>query len=266
MLHAQKPVVMGILNATPDSFYAGSRIGDALLATAAKMLEEGAGILDLGAQSTRPGAEQVGPEEELKRLMPALMVMRQAFPEAWISIDTYHSEVAKAALDAGADMINDVSAGEDSPDMLDLVAAEKVPYIAMHKKGDPKTMAGLAQYADVGMELLEYFKKKLQVFHKLGIHDWVLDPGFGFAKDQAQNYALLRDLETLHTIGRPIMVGVSRKGMVWKALNSSPEAALNGTTVLHTMALQKGASILRVHDVKEAAECVTLNELLNLRV
>lgn len=263
-MHAQKPVVMGILNATPDSFYADSRTGDSLLAKASNMLAEGAGILDLGAQSTRPGADQVGAEEELKRLLPALKELRKEFPETWISIDTYHAEVAKAALDEGGDIINDISAGEDSPGMLELIASAGVPYIAMHKKGDPKTMAGLAQYTDVSLELLEYFRKKLQRYSELGIHDWVLDPGFGFAKDQAQNFALLRDLETLHTIGRPVVVGISRKGVVWKALNSSPEQALNGSTVLHTIALQKGASILRVHDVKEAVECVKLCSLLNV--
>lgn len=263
-MHAQNPLVMGILNATPDSFYAASRTGDSLLAKAGKMLEEGATILDLGAQSTRPGAEQVGPEEELKRLLPALKELRKAFPEAWISTDTYNSEVAKAALGDGADIINDISAGEDSPGMLELIASAKVPYVAMHKKGDPKTMVSLTQYRDVSLEVLEYFRKKLQTLNELGIHDWIIDPGFGFAKDQSQNFALLRDLETLHTIGRPIMVGVSRKGMIWKALGSSPEEALNGSTVLHSIALQKGASILRVHDVKEAVEAVTLCDILNV--
>ncbi|MFY7849685.1 MAG: dihydropteroate synthase [Bacteroidia bacterium] len=260
----RRPLVMGILNITPDSFYAGSRMADDsnLLRTAESMLKAGADVLDLGAQSTRPGAEMVGIDEEKRRLIPALCSIKSNFPDALISVDTFIGSVAADAAAAGADIINDVSAGEDDPEMLATVARLKLPYIAMHKQGVPATMQENPQYDDVLAEVLSDFAQKITDLASLGIHEVWIDPGFGFGKTPAHNFRLLQALEDFQVLGKPLLVGVSRKGMVWRTLGITAEEALNGSTVLHTVALLKGASILRVHDVKEAVEVRSLLEAM----
>lgn len=260
-LHVYKrPLIMGILNITPDSFYAGSRFSDdsSLLHTAGAMLKAGADVLDIGAQSTRPGAQMVGADEEKRRLIPALASLRNKFPEALISVDTFLASVAAEAAAAGADIINDVSSGEDDPEMLTTVARLKLPYIAMHKQGVPATMQDNPEYGDVLAEVLSYFAQKITRLASMGIHDVWIDPGFGFGKTAAHNFRLLQSLEDFQVLGKPVLAGVSRKGMVWRTLGITPEEALNGSTVLHTVALLKGAAILRVHDVKEAVEARSL--------
>lgn len=255
---------MGILNLTPDSFYAGSRFSatDAVLQEAEKMLAEGADILDLGGQSTRPGAELIGAEAELRRVLPAVQALKKQFPDTILSIDTFHASVAETCVHEGASIINDISAGEDDPEMLPTVARLQVPYIAMHKKGRPQNMQQLADYEDVTKEVMAYFVGKIQLFRELGIHEIILDPGFGFAKTVAQNFELLSRLEDFKALGYPVLVGLSRKSMIWRTLECKPEEALNGSTALHTVALMKGASILRVHDVREAVETVKLLDCL----
>lgn len=260
LLILHPPVVMGILNITPDSFYRHSRLQreDEWLQRAAQMLEEGAAILDIGGQSTRPGSKSIGPTEEMERVLPAITAIHKAFPEAVISVDTYHHAVAKAAVEAGASLVNDISAGNLDPEMISTVASLQVPYIAMHMKGTPATMQQWAQYDDPVTEVLDYFVDIVQACKNVGIRDIIIDPGFGFAKNPKQNFALLKNLEVLHALELPLLVGVSRKSMIWKTLGTSPEESLNGSTVLHTLALQKGAHILRVHDVKEAVEVAKL--------
>lgn len=260
LLILHPPVVMGILNITPDSFYRHSRLQreDEWLQRAAQMLEEGAAILDIGGQSTRPGSKSIGPTEEMERVLPAITAIHKAFPEAVISVDTYHHAVAKAAVEAGASLVNDISAGNLDPEMISTVASLQVPYIAMHMKGTPATMQQWAQYDDPVTEVLDYFVDIVQACKNAGIRDIIIDPGFGFAKNPKQNFALLKNLEVLHALELPLLVGVSRKSMIWKTLGTSPEESLNGSTVLHTLALQKGAHILRVHDVKEAVEVAKL--------
>jgi len=252
----RQPLVMGILNITPDSFYASSRMqhDKQLLDTAEAMLHAGADVLDLGAQSTRPGAVMVDADTESARLIPALAAVKRRFPEAIISVDSFRSAVVREAADAGADIINDISAGDDDPGMLAAVAALNLPYIAMHKKGVPASMQENPQYDDVVAEVLSYFARKITELAAMGIHDVWIDPGFGFGKTTTHNFRLLRALEDFQVLGKPLLVGVSRKGMVWRTLGITPEEALNGSTVLHTLALMKGASILRVHDVKEAVQ------------
>lgn len=263
LLLIEKPMVMGILNATPDSFHENSRVSlQEVVDKAGNMLDEGAAILDIGGQSTRPGAEQVGAAIEAERCIPAIESVRSAFPQCWISVDTYHAAVASQALEAGADIVNDVSAGDEDADMLPLVARAKAPFIAMHKKGTPETMQLNPHYQNVVSEVLDYFKHKKAQFETMGIYDWVLDPGFGFGKSLEHNYKLMRNLESLAILDRPIMVGISRKGMIQRALNVDAGGALNGTTALHMFALIKGATILRVHDVREATECIKLSEML----
>ncbi|MEN9511008.1 MAG: dihydropteroate synthase [Bacteroidota bacterium] len=264
LLSAERPLVMGILNLTPDSFYAGSRFNgfEAVLAQSEMMLEAGASILDLGGQSTRPGAAPVSAEEELSRVLPALEALLKRFPDAVVSIDTFYASVARACVEAGASIVNDISAGEDDPNMLETVAKLQVPYIAMHKKGTPQNMQQLAVYDDVTNEVMSYFAEKIHLFRQHGIHEVVLDPGFGFAKTVAQNFELLSRLEDFRVLGHPLLVGVSRKSMIWRTLNCTPEEALNGSTALHTVALMKGASILRVHDVREAVETIRLLDCL----
>lgn len=267
LLVIDKPLVMGILNATPDSFFEGSRVSaDQVVDNAGEMLLQGATILDIGGQSTRPGAEQIGAEKEVERVIPAIEQVRKAFPDCWISVDTYHAPVAEMALNAGADIVNDVSAGDDDVDMLPLIAKMQVPYIAMHKKGRPETMQENPQYENVTTEVLQYFRDKKFQLEKKGIFDWIADPGFGFGKNLEHNYTLLNNLETFQILERPVLVGVSRKGMIQKALGVVAADALNGTTVLNTIALLKKASILRVHDVNEAMQCITLVNSLELRV
>ncbi|RPD39803.1 dihydropteroate synthase [Chitinophaga barathri] len=251
---------MGIINITDDSFYANSRSRSLqhIITRAGEMLEAGAGMLDLGAQSTRPGAEEVGPAEELERLLPVIHGLVNHFPEAVLSVDTYHAAVAEKAILAGAAIINDVSAGEMDPEMIPTAAALKVPYIAMHMKGTPLNMQKDPLYEDVVREVLDYFIYKTDACRQAGIADVIIDPGFGFGKTLAHNYQLLDKLELLLLAGAPILAGVSRKSMIYRLLGSTPAEALNGTTVINTLALQKGASILRVHDVKEAMEAVRI--------
>ena len=257
--------IMGIVNLTDDSYYAASRCGcvDAALERVGVMLAEGASIIDIGACSTRPGAFPVGAAEEWKRLEPVLKSVREAYPEARISVDTYWSEVVARAYDAIGDfVVNDISAGEDDREMLPTVGRLGLTYIAMHKRGTPATMQSLTGYDDVMAELTAYFSDFLQNADRYGIRDWILDPGFGFAKTIAQNYEILSGLHAFKAFGRPILVGVSRKSMIYKYLNISPEESLSATQVLHLKALQEGADILRVHDVAEAARTVSLYNAL----
>lgn len=262
---SSRPLVMGILNITPDSFYAGSRVQSErqLLQTAEAMLAAGADILDLGAQSTRPGAEMAGPETEAARLIPAIRSIAQHFPGVCISADTFRAGIARQAAEAGACIINDISAGEDDPEMLATVAALQLPYIAMHKQGVPATMQHNPQYTDVVQDVLTFFAGKITELAGMGIHDVWIDPGFGFGKTTEHNFQLLHALEDFRALGKPLLIGVSRKGMIWKTLGITPEDALNGSTVLHTLALLKGASILRVHDVAEAVQVRSLLEALS---
>lgn len=263
LLKIDSPIVMGILNVTPDSFHEGSRIiPDKVVETAEIMLNEGAGILDIGGQSTRPGATQIGSSKERDSVLPVIESLRNAFPEAWISIDTYHAEVAQYAIEIGADIVNDIWAGLDDPNMLEVVSKASVPYIAMHKKGIPESMQNNPIYENPIEEIIDFFIKRLQVIRESGIVDCIIDPGFGFGKTQKHNFQILSELESFKILDSLLLIGVSRKSMVWKTLNITPEEALNGSTFLHAIALQKGANILRVHDVKAAKECVVLNELV----
>lgn len=265
LLDISKPVVMGILNATPDSFYnKGKDSGTTeLLKNAEKMLNEGATILDIGGASTKPGAELIDADEELRRIIPAIEEIIKHFPDTWLSADTYNSKVAIEAVNAGASIINDVSSGAFDKDMIMAVAALKVPYIAMHMRGIPKTMQQDPQYDDVVMEVKNYLLKVCDECKEAGITDIIIDPGFGFGKTVEHNFRLLNNLHTFRMLGKPILAGISRKSIVCKPLGVNPEHALNGTTALHMVALQQGANILRVHDVKEAMEVVKLYELLN---
>lgn len=260
LLGLSTPVVMGILNATPDSFYNKGRDSttDDILRNAERMLEEGAAILDIGGASTRPGAELISADEEIQRVLPAIEAIHQRFPDAWISIDTYNAATAKAAIEAGASIVNDVSSGKIDSEMIATVAALKVPYIAMHMQGTPQTMQQKPQYNDVVYEIRDSLRQTIDQCTEAGITDIIIDPGFGFGKTKEHNFTLLKNLHTFRILGRPILAGISRKGMVWKTLGTSPEEALNGTTALNMVALQKGANILRVHDVKEAMEVVKL--------
>jgi len=255
----ENPLVMGILNLTPDSFYAGSRTAlEDVVRKAGQMLAEGADILDVGGQSTRPGSDALGAEEELLRVLPAVHAIHENYPDALISIDTFHHRVAEAAVRSGASLVNDISSGGLDPDMIPAVAALGVPYIMMHMKGTPQTMQDQAVYRDLLGEVMDHFIAKREECHKAGIPDLVIDPGFGFAKTLKQNFELLANLSLFQTLGLPILAGLSRKSMVYKPLGTTSEQALNGTTVLNTVALMQGAHILRVHDVKEAKEAVTL--------
>lgn len=260
LLLAEKPLLMGIINVTPDSFYAGSRFSgvDNILALAEKMLSEGADILDFGGQSTRPGSQLISAEDELKRILPAISAVSEKFPEAFLSVDTFYSKVAAEAVAAGAAIINDISAGSIDNRMIETVAALRVPYVLMHMKGTPQTMQQNPEYENVTREVLDFFIVKTQELKAAGINDIILDPGFGFGKTIRHNFELLKNLSVFNMTGRPVMLGVSRKSTIYKTLGITAEEALNGTTVLNTIALAHGASILRVHDVKEAKEAVTL--------
>jgi len=265
LLVIDKPLIMGIINATPDSFYEGSRFSgkDKILTQAEKMINDGADILDIGGQSTRPGSEQVPENTELTRIIESIEAMHQKFPGILISVDTYYSTVAKKCVEAGASIVNDVSSGMMDHKMLPTIAALQVPYIAMHMKGTPQTMQQLASYENVTREVLDFFIAKKHECRNAGITDLIIDPGFGFAKTIAHNFQLLKDLSVFKLIDAPLLVGLSRKSSVYKTLNISPEEALNGTTVLNTIALMNGANILRVHDVKEAKEAVELWKAVN---
>jgi dihydropteroate synthase len=265
LLAIDKPLVMGIINATPDSFYGGSRFSgtDKILVQAEKMISEGADILDLGGQSTRPGSEQVAENAELDRIIESIELIHQKFPQIPISVDTYYSMVAKKCVEAGAGIVNDISSGTMDKEMLRTVAALKVPYVLMHMKGTPQTMQQLATYENVTREILDFFILKKTEFKNAGITDVIIDPGFGFAKTVSHNFQLLKDLILFKMLDAPLLAGLSRKASVYKTLGTSPEEALNGTTVLNTIALMNGANILRVHDVREAKEAVKLWQAVN---
>lgn len=256
---------MGILNVTPDSFYAGSRVQEEeqLLMKAQEMVSDGAAILDIGGYSTRPGAEDISPSQEIERVVSAIKTIRQALPNTLISIDTFRASVATEAIAAGASLINDVSGGNLDPLMFETVASLKVPYILMHMRGTPQTMKSLAEYENVVPEVYQELQTKLNRLHQLGVADVIIDPGFGFAKTIEHNFRLLRNLRYFKALGQPVLAGVSRKSMIYKTLDITPENALNGTTALHMAALEQGASLLRVHDVKAAMECVQLHHKLN---
>jgi len=254
------PRVMGILNLTPDSFYDGGRyrLKDPILNQTEKMLSDGATFIDLGGYSSRPGAKNISEKEELNRLLPAVDILLETFPDILLSIDTFRSGVARASLERGAAMINDISAGKLDKKMMATVSEFGVPYIMMHMKGTPQDMSSQTSYEDLIGEVLYYFSERLASARALGIKDIIIDPGMGFAKNTSQNFELLRQFELLHTLDLPVLVGLSRKSMIYKILNIDAELALNGTTALNMYALNKGANILRVHDVKEAIECITL--------
>ncbi|WP_258101226.1 dihydropteroate synthase [Marinoscillum pacificum] len=260
LMDLSTPKVMGIINVTPDSFFSGSRKESEadVLRQAEKMISEGAEILDIGGYSTRPGAAEVTNEEEINRVCGPIEAISKQFPDIQISIDTFRADVATAAVGSGASIVNDISAGLLDAQMLETVGKLKVPYIAMHMRGTPQTMKELTSYDDLLKEVMQYFSERIAKCKEAGIKDIIVDPGFGFAKTIEQNYYLLNSVDYLKQLGLPLLIGVSRKSMIYKVLNIEPEAALNGTTVLNTLALLKGASILRVHDVKEAVEAVKL--------
>lgn len=265
LLSIAQPIVMGIVNTTPDSFYTNSQqqsIESAFL-TAEKMLQDGAAIVDIGAQTTQPGSSEVGIEEELKRAIPVIEKIHTTFPEAIISIDTYHATVAKKAVEAGASIVNDVSGGLMDKQMLPTIAALHVPFVCMHMKGTPKNMQQNPTYTNVTDEVFAFFIERIEACKKAGINDVIIDPGFGFGKTIEHNYTLLKQLAAFKILQKPILLGVSRKSMIYKPLEVTANEALNGTSVLHTIGLENGASILRVHDVKEAIECIHLTQLYN---
>ena len=260
LLMLDKPLVMGIINATPDSFYKGNlnKGVQAITTLATKMLEDGADILDIGAQSTRPGSNRIDADEEIKRAIPVIEAIKKNHPDAIISIDTYHSKVAQEAVHAGACIVNDISAGDIDPEMLKIVAALKVPFVAMHKKGSPENMQQNPQYDNVVLEVLDFFIAKIDACKQAGIMDVIIDPGFGFGKTNQHNFQLLKNLAVFKMLDKPILAGLSRKGTIYKTLGVTAEEALNGTTCLNTIGLLNGAAILRVHDVKEAKQAIQL--------
>ena len=263
LIDLSSPKVMGIINITPDSFFARSRkqgIEEALQ-QAENMLNDGAAFLDLGAYSSRPGAEDISGQEETDRLLPVVEAMVARFPNAILSIDTFRSQVAEAAIKAGAHIINDISGGQMDDDMFATVARLQVPYILMHMKGTPQTMVQKADYEDVFAEVYDYFTGRYHQLRQMGVHDVIIDPGFGFAKKTEHSYKLMNSLEEFNRLRLPMLVGISRKRMIYGQLGITPDEALNGTTALNTIALTKGANILRVHDVKEAVEAVKIWQL-----
>ena len=264
LMDLSSPKVMGILNVTPDSFYDGGLYAreSSLLKQVEKMVVDGADFIDIGGYSSRPGAEDISIAEEWKRVGPAIQSIKKEFPSVLLSIDTFRSQVAQKAVDEGCDMVNDISAGQLDKEMFKTVAALQVPYVIMHMRGTPQTMTSLAQYENLIKEIIDYFHGILYQLNAFGVKDVLVDPGFGFAKTVDQNFELLSRLEQLHILYKPMVIGLSRKSMVWKTLNTSAEFALNGTTSLNTVALLKGAAILRVHDVKEAKEVIGLFERL----
>ena len=260
LLTINQPIVMGIINATPDSFFSGSRQQtiDAVLLQAEKMIKEGATILDIGGQSTRPGSEKITAEEESARVCTLIDAINNAFPGTYISIDTYYVAVAKEAVLAGASIVNDISGGFMDEAMLATVAELKTPFICMHMKGTPQTMQQFASYENITKEVLEYFIERTEACRLAGINDVIIDPGFGFSKTIAHNFELLRNMSAFKMLQKPILAGLSRKGTIYKTLGITADEALNGTTVLNTIALMNGATILRAHDVKEAMETIKL--------
>jgi len=266
LLDLSTPKISGIVNVTPDSFYAGSRVMNEkeILHLAEKMLNDGASVLDVGGMSTRPGSEEISEDEELKRVIPSIEIIHKKFPEAIISVDTFRSMIAQEAVNAGAGMVNDISAGRLDENFLSTVAKMKVPYVLMHMKGTPRIMQQNPSYENVVKEVFDFLKEKILQLNSLGIHDIIVDPGFGFGKTVEHNFELLRHLHVLKIFELPILAGLSRKSMLCKTLRVNPDKALNGTTALHAVALMKGAKLLRVHDVKEAAEVITLLDQLKL--
>lgn len=266
LIDLSSPKVMGILNITPNSFYDGGKFTaeNQILVQVEKMILEGATFIDIGAYSSKPNAEFVSETEEISRITPVLELILNKFPETIISIDTFRSEVAKICIENGAAIINDISAGNLDEKMWEIIAKFNVPYIMMHMKGNPKTMQSLTNYENIVKEILIYFSEKVAKARSLGINDLIIDPGFGFAKTLDQNFEVLQKLELFQMLDLPILAGISRKSMIYKTLETNAENALNGTTVLNTIALTKGAKILRVHDVKEAMECVDLYQKLTI--
>lgn len=259
------PKVMGILNITPNSFFDGGKYKDEnqLLERVEKMIDEGATFIDVGAYSSKPNAEFVSEKEEILRIIPVVNLLQKHFPDIILSIDTFRAGVARICIENGAAIINDISAGKLDDKMLETIAEFQVPYIMMHMKGTPQTMQTLTQYDDMVQEILFYFSERIAVARSLGINDLIVDPGFGFAKTLDQNFELMQKTELFQMLDLPLLIGISRKSMIYKTLDINAEMALNGTTVLNTIALTKGAKILRVHDVKEAVECVRLYNKLN---
>ena len=264
LVDLSKPVVMGILNITQNSFYDGGQWNsiDKILNHVEKMLSDGATFIDVGAYSSKPNAEFISPEDELSQIVPVVKLLVQNFPNILISIDTFRANVSEACIAQGAAIINDISAGNLDPQMLPTIAKLQVPYVMMHMQGNPQTMQSFTQYENLTKEVIFYFSEKIAEARALGINDIIVDPGYGFSKTLSQNYELLQQSELLKLLELPILIGVSRKSMIYKALDITPDKALNGTTFLHAIALIKGASILRVHDVKEAMEAVKLYNLL----
>ncbi|MEQ9592677.1 MAG: dihydropteroate synthase [Cyclobacteriaceae bacterium] len=260
LLDLSTPKLMGILNVTPDSFYDGDRYPtvSSALSRAEQMIAEGAQILDVGGYSSRPGASDISEKEESDRVIPVIKSISQQFPDIHISCDTFRSGVAQKAIDVGAQMINDISAGQLDHEMTGVIARHNIPYVVMHMKGTPQTMKSLAVYNDILQEVSDYFLQKVHTLKGFGVKDVIIDPGFGFAKTVDQNFELIKKLELLKIHEQPLLVGLSRKSLIWKTLQTTPENALNGTTALNAIALLKGADILRIHDVKEAAEAVKL--------
>jgi dihydropteroate synthase len=268
LISLDKPKVMGILNITSDSFFDGGKynsIDNALFQTE-KMLNDGATFIDIGAQSTRPGADMIGEDDELKAVIIAIKNIIKKFPEAVISIDTFRAKVAHEAIEAGAAIVNDISAGDDDEKMFNTVIYHQVPYIMMHKKGNSKTMQQNPTYNNVLLEVIDYFVPKIEFLKQNGVADIIIDPGFGFGKTMEHNYTLLNKLDRFKIFELPLLVGFSRKKMIQNIINEPAEKALNGTTVANTIAIMKGAKILRVHDVKEAVEAVNILEMLNNKI
>lgn len=265
LIDLSTPKVMGILNITPNSFYDGGKYKDetAILLKTEKMLLDGATFIDIGAYSSKPKAEFVSEKEELNRIIPVVKLILAHFPETLISIDTFRSEIAKNCIEMGATIINDISAGNLDDKMLEVVAKYNIPYIMMHMRGNPQTMQSMTDYENIVKEMLNYFSERIYKARSYGINDLIIDPGFGFSKNLGQNFKVLQKMELFNMLELPLLAGFSRKSMIYKTLNSTAESALNGTSVLNTIALTKGAKILRVHDVKEAMECITLFDEIN---
>lgn len=265
LIDLSTPKVMGVMNLTPDSFYDGGKLTSKkeILLQANKMLKEGATFLDLGAYSSRPGAQFVSEKEEIHRLLPVIKILLDEFPEILLSIDTFRSNVANESIYAGASLINDISAGTLDDHMFKIIAQHQVPYVMMHMRGTPETMMQNTDYRDLTKEVIYYFSERIAKARSFGINDLIVDPGFGFSKTLDQNYELFNDLELFRNLNVPLLIGISRKSMIQKKIKTTAADSLNGTTALHAIAIQKGVSILRVHDVKEAFE--TINLLQNLK-
>lgn len=268
LIDLSTPKVMGILNITPNSFYDGGKYKNEteILLKTEKMLLEGATFIDIGAYSSKPKAEFVSEKEELNRIIPVVKLVLDHFPETLISIDTFRSKIARNCIELGATIINDISAGNLDKKMLEVVAEYEIPYIMMHMRGNPQTMQTMTNYENIVKEMLNYFSERIYKARSYGINDLIIDPGFGFSKNLEQNFEVLQKMELFNILELPLLAGFSRKSMIYKTLNSSAEMSLNGTSVLNTVALTKGAKILRVHDVKEAVECITLFDKINQKI